>query len=230
MNKEMYSKIEKYMHSCMNDGAHDSQHIYRVLYFALDLASEFIVNMDVLIASSLLHDIGRDSQFKNPECDHAIVGANMAYNYLLGIGWAEGKATHVKACIETHRFRNNHPPESIEGKILFDADKLDVSGAIGIARTLAYTGIVSSPLYFVDENGVVLNGESEDKYKPSFFKEYNWKLKHIYDTFFTNKAMRIAQWRQKASIDFYESMHNEVFAIHKKGISLLKEALEKDNS
>ncbi len=228
MNKEMYSEIEKYMHSCMNDGAHDSQHIYRVLYFALDLASEFVVDMDVLIASSLLHDIGRDSQFKNPECDHAIVGANMAYNYLLKIGWEKGKATHVRSCIETHRFRNNHPPESIEAKILFDADKLDVSGAIGIARTLAYTGIVSNPLYSVDEDGIVLNGELDDK--PSFFKEYNWKLKYIYDTFFTNKARKIAQWRQKASIDFYESMHNEVFAIHKKGISLLKEALEKDNS
>lgn len=225
MNEEMYSEIEGYMHSCMNDGAHDGQHIYRVLYFALDLASEFVVDIDVLIASSLLHDIGRESQFKNPECDHAIVGADMAYKYLLEIGWDECKANHVKACIETHRYRNDHPPESIEAKILFDADKLDVSGAIGMARTLVYTGIVSSPLYSVDDNGIVLNGELDNK--PSFFKEYNWKLKNIYDTFFTNRAKIIAEQRRQASIDFYESMYKEVFENHRKGAQRLIETLRK---
>ena len=45
-----------------------------------------------------------------------------------------------------------------------------------------------------------------------------------------NKARGIAQWRQKASIDFYESLYNEVLASHKKGSNLLREAFEKDNS
>lgn len=87
MNKEMYLEIEKYMLSCMNDGAHDRQHIYRVLYTALDLAEGYIVEKDVLIAAALLHDIGRDAQFKNQECDHAIVGSEMAYQYLINIGF-----------------------------------------------------------------------------------------------------------------------------------------------
>jgi uncharacterized protein len=125
MQKEMYSKIENYILSYMNDGAHDCQHIYRVLYFALDVANEFNIDKDVLIAASLMHDIGRDAQFKNQKCDHAIVGAYMAYNYLLEIGWDEIKAAHVRDCIATHRFRNSNPPESIEAKILFEADKLD---------------------------------------------------------------------------------------------------------
>ena len=100
MNQEMYKKIEKYMLSCMNDGAHDNQHIYRVLYFALDIAGGLTADNDILIAASLLHDIGRDAQFKDPKCDHAIVGADMAYNFLLEIGWDENKAFHVKTCIE----------------------------------------------------------------------------------------------------------------------------------
>lgn len=226
MQKEMYSKIENHMLSCMNDGAHDSQHIYRVLYFALDIANEFVVDKDVLIAASLMHDIGRDAQFKNSKCDHAIIGADMAYNFLLEIGWDENKAAHVRACIATHRFRNNNPPESIEAKILFDADKLDATGTMGIARTLAYKGIVSEPLYSVDENGNVLDGELDNR--PSFFQEYNWKLKNVYDKFFTGRAKIIAEERRRASINFYENMYNEVHATHKKGMLLLKEALEKD--
>lgn len=182
MNKEMYLKIERYMLSCMNDGAHDSQHIYRVLYFTLDLANEFTVDNDVLIAASLLHDIGRDAQFKNPKCDHAIIGADMAYNYLSEIGWDENKAVHIKDCITTHRFRNNNLPITLEAKILFDADKLDVTGAIGIARTLVYKGIVSEPLYYVDDNGNVFDSMLDSR--PSFFREYNWKLKNVYDKFF----------------------------------------------
>jgi len=103
----------------------------------------------------------------------------------------EYKAQHVKACISTHRYRNSNPPASIEAKILFDADKLDVTGTIGIARTLAYKEIVAEPLYSVDEFGNVLNGEEDEK--PSFFQEYHWKLKKVYDNFFTNQANTTTQ-------------------------------------
>jgi len=81
MQKDMYLKIEKYMHSCMNDGAHECQHIYRVLYSALDIANEYNIDKDVLIAASLLHDIGREAQFHNSRLDHVIIGAEMAYDF-----------------------------------------------------------------------------------------------------------------------------------------------------
>ncbi|MEN6314741.1 MAG: HD domain-containing protein [Clostridiaceae bacterium] len=226
MQKDIYAKIEKYMLSCMNDGAHDCQHIYRVLYSALDLSTEFSVDKDVVIAASLLHDIGREEQFRNPECDHAIIGAQMAYDYLKGIGWPEDKASHVKACISTHRYRNDNLPSSIEAKILFDADKLDAAGTLGIARTLAYNGIVSRPLYCVDESGDVLDGNSNEE--DSFFKEYNWKLKNVYGRFFTDRGKRLAEERRKASIDFYESMYREVRSIHKTGMHILGEILDQE--
>jgi uncharacterized protein len=224
MQKEMYLRLENYMISCMNDGAHDCQHIYRVLYNALDIANDNIVDKDVLIAASLLHDIGREAQFRNPELDHAIVGADMAYEFLLYIKWPENKARHVKACISTHRFRNSNPPLSMEAQILFDSDKLDVTGALGIARTLAYKGIVEEPLYYVDEDGKVLEGKDDEK--PSFFQEYNWKLSRIYDKFFTGRAKAIAEGRRRASADFYKNMYNEVYSTHKNGIQLLKKELE----
>jgi uncharacterized protein len=224
MQKGMYLRLENYMISCMNDGAHDCQHIYRVLYNALDIANDYQVDKDVLIAAALLHDIGREAQFGDPELDHAMVGADMAYEFLLDIEWPENKARHVKDCISTHRFRNGNLPLSMEAKILFDADKLDVTGTLGIARTLAYQGIVGEPLYYVDEDGKVLEGQGDGK--PSFFQEYDWKLNRIYDKFFTSRAKAIAGSRRRASVDFYENMYNEVNSIHKIGIQLLTKELE----
>jgi len=209
----------------MNDGAHDEQHIYRVLYAALDLAADYQgVDVDVLIAAALLHDIGRDAQFKDPKLDHAAVGAEAAYAFLIASGWDKSRALHARECIRSHRYRNDAEPESIEAKILFDSDKLDVTGTIGIARTLAYKGIVAEPLYSLDEDGNVLSGGRETE--PSFFQEYNWKLKNVYGKFYTEKAEKIAETRRKASVDFYESMLAEVETTHRIGMRRLSETLD----
>lgn len=60
MMQKTYTQIEQYMHDCMLDSAHDVEHIYRVLYNALQIAeAEIGVDRDVLIAACLLHEIGR---------------------------------------------------------------------------------------------------------------------------------------------------------------------------
>jgi uncharacterized protein len=167
MKKSEYENIESYMLECMKDSAHDKEHIYRVLYMALDIAKhEKNVDLDFLIAACLLHDIGRGEQFRNPALSHAQVCSEKAYQYLFKNDWPEKKAAHVRECILTHSFRSGHFPESIEAKILFDADKLDATGTLGIARSLFYEGQVSEPLYSFDENGNVSGGESDTK--PSF--------------------------------------------------------------
>ena len=209
MDKTQYNEIKNYMLQCMKDSAHDSEHIYRVLYLSLDIAkSERNVDIDVLITSCLLHDIGREQQFKNPSLCHATIGGEMAYDYLMKNGWNIEKAKHVKKCITTHRYRSDNPPESIEAKILFDSDKLDVTGTVGIARTLLYKGKVGEPLYSVDDNGNILDGTGNES--PSFFKEYNYKLKNVYSKFYTQRGNEIAKDREKSAVAFYNSILNEV--------------------
>ncbi|NLO38127.1 MAG: HD domain-containing protein [Ruminiclostridium sp.] len=227
MDKSMYNKIEEYMLSCMKDGAHDCQHIYRVLYHALDIARDYDVDKNVLIAAALLHDIGREAQFQNPQMDHATVGADMAYDFLIKLGWADDKAQHVKACIATHRFRTGTPPASMEAKILYDSDKLDATGLLGIARTIAYKGIVAQPLYNVDNEGFVLL--EDDDNNPSFFQEYHFKLKKVYDMFYTDQARSIAESRRSAAESFYNSLYNEVITTHNTGVGLLKNDFEDQN-
>lgn len=159
MTNQVYQLLEDYMLSCMGDSAHDKEHIYRVLYSALEIAKEERdVDYDILICACLLHDIGRREQFENPSLCHAQVGAEKAYRFLVEQGFAESFAAKVRRCILAHRYRSNNEPETVEAKILFDADKLDVTGAIGIARTLFYKGQVSEPLYNVDEEGRVQDG------------------------------------------------------------------------
>ncbi len=171
MNKQLYKNIENYMLTCMKDSAHDKEHIYRVLYVALDIASsEENVDLEVLIAACLLHDIGREEQFENPQLCHAKIGSEKAYDFLITNGWAQDKAFHVRECILTHRYRNDNPPNSIEARILFDSDKIDATGTLGIARTLFYKRQVADPLYSLDEEGNVLDGTYNEP--PSFFQEY----------------------------------------------------------
>lgn len=215
MDKRTFSAIEQKMLQFMNDGAHDRQHIYRVLYYAADIARDYAVDTDVLLAAALLHDIGREAQFRDHTIDHALYGADMAYEYLTESGWDHSKAEHVRQCISTHRYRKETEPASIEAKILFDADKLDVTGTIGIARTLAYKGIVAEPLYSVDQEGNVLDGTSDKE--PSFFQEYNYKLKNIYGGFYTARARELAMGRKEIAERFYECMLKEASGTYEIG-------------
>ena len=148
MDKTLYTQLENYMLKCMDDSAHGKDHVYRVLYQALDIAQyESRVDLDILTAACLLHDIGRKEQFANPALCHARVGSEKAYAYLMETGWKEERAAHVRNCILPNRYRSDAPPVSIEAKILFDADKLDVTGTVGIARTIMYKAQVGEPLY-----------------------------------------------------------------------------------
>ena len=213
------------MLGCKEDSAHDKEHIYRVLYNALEIArTENNVDYDVLIAACLLHDIGRKEQFENPALCHAIVGSEKAYQFLLAHGFEMSYAEQVKQCIKTHRYRKNNLPQSIEAKILFDADKLDVAGAIGIARTLLYKGSISEPLYSVLPNGTVSTGEND--ITPSFFQEYKYKLENLYSNFYTEKATTIAKERQYIAMEFYNSLYQEVNLSYQNGTNELNNLLE----
>jgi len=222
MKKDTYELIENYMLSCMEDSAHDKEHIYRVLYNALEIAKSLTdVNYDILITACLLHDVGRKEQFENPDLCHAMVGGDKAYQFLLDHDFSKDFAEQVRKGIQSHRYRKSNPPESIEAKILFDADKLDATGTMGIARTLVYKGTVSEPLYSLLSDGTVSSGEGDET--PSFFQEYKYKLEKLYNHFYTECGSKLAKERQQAAIDFYNNMYNEVNASYKNG----KEELEK---
>ncbi len=209
MNKQNYTLIENYMLSCMEDSAHGEDHIYRVLYQALEIAkTEENVDYDVLITACLLHDVGRKEQFADPKVCHAMAGAEKAYTFLTENGFEDEFAQKIRHCIQAHRYRENNQPQTLEAKILFDADKLDVVGAMGIARTLLYKGKMGEPLYSLLEDGSVSDGTGD--VTSSFFQEYKYKLENLYTKFYTKKAVQLAKQRQAAAADFYNNLYKEV--------------------
>lgn len=216
MLESTYRLIEDYMLGCMNDSSHDRDHVYRVLYTALDIAcTENGVDFDVLISACLLHDIGRREQFENPALDHAEVGADKAFRFLTENDFSEDFAAKVSDSIRSHRYRSDAPPESIEAKILFDADKIDVSGAIGIARTLMYSGQTARPLYLLLPDGTVSDGKNDET--PSFLREYKYKLENVYSRFYTDRGLEIAKQRQQAAAEFYNNIFCEADSVYRAG-------------
>lgn len=225
MKRAFYRKIEEYMLSCMKDAAHDREHVYRVLYQAMMIArEEQDVDTDVLIAACLLHDIGRPEQLADPALCHALVGGDKAYSFLRECGCTEEFAAHVRQCIRTHRFRKSTPPATVEAKILFDADKLDVTGAVGIARTLVYNGTVDRPMYSTAPDGSILDGSGNEP--DSFFWEYRFKLEHVYDRFYTRAGATVAARRRQAAEDFYHRMYAEISEPRREGREALAELLD----
>lgn len=224
MDRSTFNLLENYMLSCMEDSAHDREHVYRVMYNALNIAkTEHDVDHDVLIAACLLHDIGRKEQFEDPTLCHAAVGGDKAYGFLISQGFDVSFAQRVKECVFTHRYRKSAPPQSIEAKILFDADKLDAVGAMGIARTLSYKGAVAEPLYCVLPDGRISDGS--DDIGSSFFREYKFKLEKLYAGFFTSRGAHLAQQRKPAAKAFYDSLYEEATAFREEGRNELNSLL-----
>lgn len=220
LTKEQYGEIEDYMRTCMKDSAHDKDHIYRVLFVALDIAQhEKDIDYDVLIAACLLHDIGREEQNSDPSVCHAVAGSEKAYTFLRFNGWEESQAEHVKACILAHRYRTDLQPQSTEAKVLFDADKIDATGTLGIARTILFRSDGLEPLYSFSADGSLSDGSND--MRPSFFQEYKFKLEKLYEKFYTKRAKEIAAERQDSAVAFYESMLKEVKSSYDPGTELL---------
>jgi uncharacterized protein len=203
-----FTAAENFMLEKMSDSAHDCEHVYRVLNYALDIAEyERGVDYDLLITACLLHDVGRAEQFANPAIDHAQAGAKTAENWLITNGYAPEFAESVRDCIRTHRFRSDMPPQSLEAKILFDADKVDVCGAMGIVRTIQYCDTVSRPVYTLSPDGMVSDGTNDGA--PSMMQEYKFKLENLYGKFFTQRGTELAAARRQNAAAVYSAILTE---------------------
>ena len=165
----------------------------------------------LLACACLLHDIGRKAQSADKTIRHPIADAAMAKEFLMAHGFDEIFADHVADCIRVHSIHDDCSDplfNSLEAKILFDADKLDVVGALGIARTLQYGAQYGEPLYSRDENGNILDG-SKDTGRHSFLHEYHHDQRKTIHGFHTARAAEIAAGRRKAAEAFYHAILSE---------------------
>lgn len=133
------------------DGAHDLAHIKRVVKNGVDLAKTEDVLLDVVIPACWLHDcVNVPKTLKNRSLGSKL-SADKAIEYLKEIGYPEEFHEAIYHAIHAHSFSANVETETLEAKVVQDADRLDALGALGIARCLMYSGSVGTPLYNVED-------------------------------------------------------------------------------
>jgi uncharacterized protein len=211
-------KIRRIVEKELSTSSHDLEHTIRVRNLALKIAKNIDgVDFEVLELAALLHDIARvrEDTDNTGLIDHAILGSEMASDTLRGLGYPEELIGSVAKCIKTHRFRSNNLPETIEAKILSDADKLDAIGAVGIGRAFMIAGEYGEPLYKIfdrDEysENTLANGRIKNFRKHSPNIEFDMKLKRIPDRLFTEEARRIAKERIIFMENYFVRLEEEI--------------------
>lgn len=200
MKKELYVEIEEYMKSCVKETAHDREHIYRVLGNCVKIAeNEENVDYDTLLAAALLHDIGRNGKTKR----HNEIGAEMAKRFLKSIDFPQGKVKSVCDAIRTHNNESYGEQSSKEAQILYDADKLDAIGIMGISRSLIGVGNYNHPMYIV-KNGKIDTDEASET--DTFVRYYVRNLSKNYDRFFTETAKKIAEEQKDIDEKYFKTL------------------------
>ncbi|WFN34954.1 HD domain-containing protein [Methanogenium sp. S4BF] len=120
-------------------GAHDLDHVLRVTRLCEEIGKAEGADMRVLIPAALFHDIARPIE-EETGIPHEEEGARIAEDYLRKAGYDAERIAKIVHAIHTHRFSTGPEPETLEARILSDADKLDAMGAVGIARTFMQAG------------------------------------------------------------------------------------------
>lgn len=131
------------------DGAHDPAHILRVFRNAIRIQASEGGDGRVLAAAVLLHDCVSVEKNSPLRGQASRLAADRADEILLGLGWNAADRAAVAHAVLTHSFSASIPPETLEAKILQDADRLDAIGMIGAARCFYIAGRMGSGLYDV---------------------------------------------------------------------------------
>jgi len=208
--KIFFEKLKKNIQPYFEKGgSHGFDHTQRVYNLALKLSKNKKVDLEVIKASALLHDISRLKEDDNKiEC-HAEDGVRMAEKILRKMKFPEGKIEKVKHAIKVHRHSKRLKAETIEAEILQDADRLDALGAITIARMFSTGGKINRPMY---NPKVPLTSEKVSKgyYSDSTIHGfYNKILKIKPNTFNTEMAKKIAKERYKFVKEFVDRFLKE---------------------
>jgi uncharacterized protein len=128
------------------DAAHDYDHLVRAMKLADTIAAREGGDHPTIWAAVALHDIGQAREARLGG-DHAQIGAELAAELLTGTRFPQESIPTVQQAILDHRLTGGKVPQSIEGRILYDADKLDALGAIGISRLYCITGRYNQKVY-----------------------------------------------------------------------------------
>ncbi|MFC6994520.1 HD domain-containing protein [Streptococcus loxodontisalivarius] len=186
---------------------HDWWHIHRVRNAALKIAAAEGANSFICQSAALLHDMIDDKLFDNPEAEKIKLQA-----FLEEIEVSKDDSDWILAIIDSISFKAGQGgvPETLEGQIVQDADRLDAIGAIGIARTMAYSGnkgrLIHDPEMQARDHLTLEEYRSGQDTAIMHFYEKLLKLKDLMNTSY---AQKLAQDRHDYMLGFLEQFYAE---------------------
>jgi len=188
-------------------GSHDWDHTQRVYKLCMKLAEAEKADKELLAIAAWLHDAGRAHQDESRgSLCHAEKGVEIAEAVLRAYPLSQEKKNNILHCIKSHRYRGTCKPETLEAKILFDADKLDAIGAIGIGRAFLFAGEVGARLH----NPHLLPEDTAPySIEDTAFREFKLKLSRIKDRMMTTEGKRLAADRHAFMESFFQRFQEE---------------------
>ena len=174
-----------------NAGGHDAAHTLRVYRNAMRIADrEPACDREIVALAALLHDVDDHKLFATE--DNANARAFLEENHV-----PADRQEQILAAVNAVSFTQNRDrrPETREGQIVRDADRLDAMGAIGIARTFAYGGEHGRPI----EESIA---------------HFHEKLLLLKDTLDTEAAKRMVEDRHAFLLAFLEEYERESGEAH----------------
>jgi len=206
-----FEEVRRWYFRQETDAAHDFDHILRVYHLALRLAEAEGANRRIVQAAALLHDVKSGLPGSRERDDHHLLSAEFAGEVLPRWGWCEEDIAQVQHCIRAHRFRDeSEQPQTIEAKVIYDADKLDVLGAVGIIRTVAYSVLAGEPVYAEPSQRFILSGEKENGEPHSSYHEFLFKLSRVKDRMLTESGRQLAIDRHIFMVNFFSRLRQEM--------------------
>lgn len=190
-----------------DDGSHDASHLIRVWKNAARIQAEEGGDQRVLAAAVLLHDCVSVEKNSPHRMQASRLAAEKAEGILRELSWSEQDTACVAHAVLTHSFSANITPETIEAKILQDADRLDAIGMVGAARCFYIAGRMGSGLYD-PLDPLAEDRELDDK--AFAIDHFEVKLFKLADGFQTATGRRLALERQQRLRDVLAMMLDEI--------------------
>ena len=191
------------------DSAHDWQHVLRVAANARAICAAEGADAGVVVPAALLHELFNYPKNHPDSARSGELCAERAGAVLAELGWAPAAAERVAYCIRVHGFSRGIVPDTLEAKVLQDADRLDAIGAVGIARCFATGAIMRQPFYDPVDPLCAHRAPDDKQWSVDhFFK----KLLRIPGTLHTATARRMAEERTRFMESFLAQLSREIAA------------------
>lgn len=182
--------------------SHDFEHVIRVLKIGLDIGKEEGANMAILKPAILMHDLGRTNE--DGKTHHSKFSVILAREVLEKFDYPKEYWEQILYAIENHSWRNS--ANTLEAKILQDADKLDAIGAIGIARGFTFGGVNNWPEYNPKDPFFKQEREMENYTIDHIY----WKILKLKRIMHTKKGKKLAEERENFLREFLDRFEKEL--------------------